>query len=49
MQFFLGDDPVKAVAAGGVSFGIAAILTLLVVSYQAPKDGLGTVSGGAGH
>jgi maltose/moltooligosaccharide transporter len=49
MQFFLGDDPVKAVAAGGVSFGIAAILTLLVVSYQAPKGGLGTVSGGAGH
>jgi maltose/moltooligosaccharide transporter len=49
MQFFLGDDPVKAVAAGGVSFGIAAILTLLVVSYQAPKGGLGTVSGGGGH
>ena len=49
MQFFLGDDPVKAVATGGVSFGIAAILTLLVVSCQAPKDGLGTVSGGAGH
>ena len=49
MQFFLGDDPVKAVAAGGVSFGIAAILTLLVVSYRAPKGGLGTVSGGGGH
>ena len=49
MQFFLGDDPVKAVAAGGVSFGIAAILTLLVVSYQAPKGGLGTVSCGGGH
>ena len=49
MQIFLGDDPVKAVAAGGVSFGIAAILTLLVVSYRAPKGGLGTVSGGGGH
>ncbi len=49
MHFFLGDDPVKAVAAGGVSFGIAAVLTLFVVGYQAPKGGLGTVSGGGGH
>ena len=49
MQFFLSDDPVRAVAAGGASFGIAAILTLLVVSYQAPKGGLTSVSGGTGH
>jgi len=49
MQFFLADDPVRAVAAGGVCFGIAAVLTLLVVSYQAPKGGLASVSGGGGH
>jgi maltose/moltooligosaccharide transporter len=49
MQFLLADDPVRAVAAGGVCFGIAAVLTLLVVSYQAPKGGLASVSGGGGH
>jgi len=49
MQFFLADDPVRAVAAGGTAFGIAAVLTLLLVSYQAPKGGLVSVSGGAGH
>ena len=49
MQFFLADDPVRAVAVGGVCFGIAAVLTLLVVSYQAPKGGLASVSGGGGH
>lgn len=49
MQFFLADDPVRAVAAGGASFALAAVLTLLVVSYQAPKGGLASVSGGGGH
>ena len=49
MQFLLADDPVRAVAAGGLCFGIAAVLTLLVVSYQAPKGGLASVGGGAGH
>jgi maltose/moltooligosaccharide transporter len=49
MQFFLADDPIRAVAAGGACFGIAAVLTLLVVNYQAPKGGLTTVSGTGGH
>ena len=49
MQFLLADDPVRAVAAGGACFGIAAVLTLLVVSYQAPKGGLAAVSGSGGH
>jgi maltose/moltooligosaccharide transporter len=49
MKLFLADDPVRAVAAGGVSFGIAAVLTLLVVSYQAPKGGFTAASGGGGH
>ena len=49
MQFFLADDPVRAVAAGGASFGIAAVLTLLAVSYQPPRGGLAAVSGGGGH
>ena len=49
MQYFLSDDPVQAVAAGGASFAIAAALTLLVVRYQAPKGGLAAVSGGTGH
>lgn len=39
----------RAVAAGGASFGIAAVLTLLVVSYQAPKGGLAAAAGGGGH
>lgn len=49
MQFFLGDDPGKAVAAGGVSFAIAAILTFVVVSYRAPQGGLNSVAGGGAH
>ena len=49
MQFFLADDPVRAVATGGAAFGIAAVLTLLVVSYQAPAGGFAHASGGGGH
>ena len=49
MQFLLADDPVRAVAAGGVCFGIAAVLTLFVVSYQAPKGGLGSIASSGGH
>jgi hypothetical protein len=49
MQLLLADDPVRAVAAGGLCFGIAAVLTLLLVRYQAPKNGLASMSGGGGH
>jgi len=47
MQFFLKDDPVQAVAAGGVCFAIAALLTVLVVTYRNPKTAVITSSGGA--
>jgi maltose/moltooligosaccharide transporter len=34
MKYFLDDDPAKAVALGGASMGLAALLTLLVVNFK---------------
>jgi len=36
LGFFFGGSPIHAMYIGGVSFGIAAILTLIVVTYKRP-------------
>ena len=47
MQFFLKDDPVQAVAAGGVCLAIAALLTVVIVTYRNPKTLVIASSSGA--
>lgn len=49
MQFFLADDPVRAVVTGGLSLGVAAFLTLFVVNYQPSTQRDGAPAGAAAH
>jgi maltose/moltooligosaccharide transporter len=39
LKYFLNDDPAKAVALGGASMGLAALLTLLVVNFKKTAPG----------
>jgi maltose/moltooligosaccharide transporter len=50
LKYFLHNEPMNALVLGGASMGLAALLTLLVVSF---KSGAGAETaaspGGAGH
>jgi hypothetical protein len=50
LKHFLHDEPVNALVLGGASMGLAALLTLFVVSYKKSAGANVTVAaGGAAH
>jgi maltose/moltooligosaccharide transporter len=49
LKNFLHNEPVNALVLGGASMGLAAFLTLTVVSYQDTGADTAKISGGAGH
>lgn len=49
LHTFLGNEPMNALALGGFSMLLAAVLTLTVVSYQKPAGGTVVSGGGGGH
>jgi len=48
LKRFLHSDPMNALVLGGASMGLAALLTLLVVSYKSGGENIQPVAGG-GH
>jgi maltose/moltooligosaccharide transporter len=48
LKTFLHSEPMNALVLGGVSMGLAAVLTLLVVSFKKTGEPL-RVAGGGGH
>jgi hypothetical protein len=49
LKHFLHDEPVNALVLGGASMGLAALLTLFVVSYKKSAGVTITATGGAAH
>jgi len=49
LKHFLHNEPANALVVGGASMCLAALLTLLVVSYQGTRAELPSSPGGAGH
>jgi maltose/moltooligosaccharide transporter len=49
LKHFLHDEPVNAVALGGVSMGFAALLTLMVVGYKKPATVIAPVTSIGAH
>lgn len=49
LKHFLHNEPVNAVVLGGASMGLAAILTLAVVSYKTPATATAPVRGVGAH
>jgi maltose/moltooligosaccharide transporter len=49
MKIFLNNEPMNAIVLGGISMGIAAILTYFVVSYTKPNVKLDIKVGNTGH
>lgn len=49
LKNFLDSDPIKAVAFGGVCMGIAALLTLVLVSFEKPVGAPMAVPAGSAH
>lgn len=49
LEKFLHNEPVNALVLGGISMGIASLLTLLVVSYKKSGGSVAPVASGGGH
>jgi len=49
LKYFLHNEPVNALVLGGASMGLAALLTLLVVSFKKTGTEPVPTGGGAGH
>jgi maltose/moltooligosaccharide transporter len=49
LKHFLHNEPVNALVLGGASMGLAALLTLLVVSFKRTSGATVVATGGAGH
>jgi maltose/moltooligosaccharide transporter len=49
LKNFLHNEPVNALVLGGASMGLAALLTLLLVSFKRTVGKTVTTAGGAGH
>lgn len=49
LKHFLHGEPMNALVLGGASMGLAALLTLLLVSFKAERSGALPVAAGSGH